>query len=92
MSELYDFGLRPGEARLNITWSGQNGDLPDPVAYDATPAQLRAWAEEAIRGGSIPGIRADRGADLSHFVVDRFPATDAIPYGRVMLRPKTPFG
>jgi len=92
MSELYDFGLRPGEARLNITWNGQNGDLPDAVDYDATQQQLRGWAEEAIRAGSIPGVRADRGADLSNFVVDRFPATPAIPYARVMLRPKTPFG
>lgn len=84
--------LRAYEARLNITWNGQNGDLPDPVSFDATEAEIRGWAGEAIRGGGIPGIRADPNADLSGFVVDRFRATADTPYNRLFLRPKTPFG
>lgn len=79
-------------ARLNVTWAGANGDLPDPVPYDATDNQLKAMATEAIIGGGIPGIPADRRVDLTDFVVDRFAATPAIPHHRVFIRPKTPFG
>lgn len=92
MTDRYDFGLRAHEARLNITWNGQNGDLVDPVPFDATDAELKAMAFEAVRGGSIPGIRADRFIDLDGFVVDRFTATAETPYNRVFVRPKTPFG
>ena len=92
MSEINTFGLRPHEARLNITWQGQNGDLPDPVPYDATAAELKAWAREALRAGYVPGIDADPQAELGDFVVDRFPANDARPWKTVMIRPKTPFG
>lgn len=80
------------EARLNITFAGQNGDLADPVAYDATDADIKRWASEAIANGSVVGINATAGADFTDFVVDRFPATEAITYNRLMLRPKTPFG
>lgn len=79
-------------ARLNVTWGGANGDLPDPVPYDATDTALRAMATEALVTGGIPGIPADRSADLTDFVVDRFPATPEIPQHRIFLRPKTPFG
>lgn len=84
--------LRANEARLNVTWNGQNGDLPDAVSYDATDAELKTWAMEAIRGGGIPGIATDGRCDLSDFVIDRFPASEAVPYNRVFVRPKTPFG
>jgi len=83
--------LRADEARLNITWNGQNGDLADPVPYGASDAQLREWAAEAIATGSVAGIRAER-ANVTGFVVDRFPATDKTPYHRIFLRPETPFG
>jgi hypothetical protein len=84
--------IRATEALLNITWDGQNGDLPSPIPFDATEREIRAWAVEAIRSGSIPGIRADRKVNLDHFVVDRFPANKGAPYRRVFLRPETPFG
>lgn len=78
-------------ARLNITYGGQNGDYPDGVNYDSTDADVKQIATEAIRTGYIPGIPADGNADIQDFVVDRFPATDELP-PRLMLRPKTPFG
>jgi hypothetical protein len=81
-----------GMARLNITWHGANGDLPDPVPYDATDATLKQMAEESVRGGYVPGIQADQDVDLSDFVVDRFPATEQVDSNRIFIRPKTPFG
>ena len=83
--------MQPGEARLNITIAGFNGDLPDPVAYDASDADVKQWATEAVRAG-IPGIPAQANPDFTDFVVDRFPASDVRPFPLVMLRPKTPFG
>ncbi len=80
------------QARLNITWSGQNGDLLDPVPFDLPDATIRALASEAVRGGSVAGIRADANVDFGEFVVDRFGATDTVPFSRILLRPKTPFG
>jgi hypothetical protein len=79
------------EATLNITWQGQNGDLPDPVAFDASDADVKHWATEAVQQG-VPGIGADQGADFGDFVVDRFAASQEIPWNRIFLRPKTPFG
>ncbi len=84
--------IRPHEARLNITWAGQNGDLPDPVPYAASTHALKRWAAEAIRGGSVPGIHAKSAVRLHDFVVDRFPANATIPHNRIFIRPKTPFG
>ncbi len=79
------------QALVNVTWNGQNGDLPDPVHFEATDAQVMAWVEEAVRGGGVAGIAAGA-ADLAGFVVDRFPATADTPYNRIFIRPKTPFG
>ena len=81
-----------GQARLNITWNGQNGDLTEPVPFDASDTEIKAWAAEALRGGDVAGVGADPGANLADFVVDRFPATDEIPFHRLFVRPKTPFG
>ena len=78
-------------ARLNVTFSGSNGDYPDPVDFDANDGDLKQVATEAIRTGYIPGIPADANVDLTDFVVDRFPATDGLP-ARCLIRPKTPFG
>lgn len=80
------------EARLNITFAGQNGDLPDPVSFDATDAEIREWATEAVTTGSVPGLNAAAGADFSDFVIDRYESTEARPYKLLQLRPKTPFG
>lgn len=80
------------EARLNITWNGQNGDLVEPVPFDAGEQELKAWAREAILGGSVPGIRTNGRVDLSDYAVDRFRANGTVPYNRIFLRPVTPFG
>ena len=77
-------------ARLNITWKGQNADLPDMIDKDATDAEIKTMATEAVAGG-LPGIESDAGANFGDFVVDRFEATAELP-ARVMVRPKTPFG
>ena len=80
------------EARVNVTWGGQNGDLPDPVSRDAADGDVKQWVTEAVRGGNIPGIAADHDADFHDFVVDRFGPTDARPHHLLSVRPKTPFG
>jgi len=78
-------------ARLNVTFNGQNGDYPDPVNFDSADGDLKQIATEAIRTGYIPGIDANPTVNLTDFVVDRFQATAEMP-PRLMLRPKTPFG
>lgn len=83
--------LENGYSLLNVTWKGQNGDFTDPVMFDASDADVKRWAAEAIQTGGIPGIDADQSADLTDFVVDRFAAKDGLP-ARLSLRPKTPFG
>ena len=80
------------EARVNVTWAGSNGDLAQPVPYNASDGDIKAWVTEAIRTGSVSGIPADAAADFRDFVVDRFAATVEIPTNRIFLRPKTPFG
>lgn len=84
--------IQPHEARLNITWQGNNGDLPDPVAYDAANGDVFQWAAEAVRAGGVPGIPADPNVNFTDFVVRRFDATADVPYNRLMIHPKTPFG
>lgn len=80
-------------AIVNVTWDGQNGDLPDMVLYDATDAEILRWAEEAVQNGDVPGITAAPVADLKDFVVDRIPAKPPEkPENRLMVRPKAPFG
>lgn len=84
--------VQEGMARLTITYGGQQGDLPDPIGYDSTDADIKQMATESIRTGYVPGIDADQDVDLKDFVVDRFPARDDVPFARVSIRPKTPFG
>jgi len=84
--------LRANEARLNITFDGQNADLPAPVPFGASDAQIKAWAREAIATGALGTPRAYRDVDLASFVVDRFSATEKVPENRIFLRPVTPFG
>ena len=85
-------GVNEGQARVNVTFAGQNGDLPDTVHFDATDGDVKQWVTEAVRGGGIPGIPADQGADFRDFVVDRFGPNETRPYSLIQLRPKTPFG
>jgi hypothetical protein len=79
-------------AKLSITFAGQQGDLPDPVPYDATDAVLKQMATESVRQGYVPGIDAAPNADFTDFVVDRFPSRADVPFNRLSIRPKTPFG
>lgn len=79
------------QGRVNVTWNGQNADLPDPVAWDAADGDVKTWAAEAIRGG-FAGMRADPNVNLGDFVVDKFASNEAVPYNRYIIRPKTPFG
>jgi hypothetical protein len=79
-------------AKLTITYAGQQGDLPDLVSYDATDADLKRMATESVRDGYVPGIDAAAAADFTDFVVDRFPSRADVPFNRLSLRPKTPFG
>lgn len=78
-------------AQLNITYNGQQGNLPDLVPFDMTDADVKRVATEAISNG-IPGITADPNVDLKDFVVDRFPERPDVPVNRLSMRPKTPFG
>ena len=79
-------------ARLNITFAGQQGELPDPVAYDTTDEDLKRMATESVRDGYVPGIDKNDNVDFTDFVVDRFSARADVPFNRLMIRPKTPFG
>ena len=80
------------EARVNVTYGGQNGDLPDPVPFQSTDGDVKAWVTEAISNGDIPGLNAVPNANFADFVVDRFSATEARPYNLIQLRPKTAYG
>lgn len=90
--------MEANEARLNITYKGQNGELPDPVNFTASQEEILRWVGEAVHTGSVPGITEDQGADFADFVVDRFegnatlPDTDPAHYNRIFVRPKVPFG
>jgi len=84
--------IQEHEARVNVTYGGTNGDLPDPVSYDATDGDLKQWVTEAVRTGGIPGVDAAGDADFTDFVVDRFDSTAERPFNAIFLRPKTPFG
>jgi hypothetical protein len=79
-------------ARMNITWNGQNGDLPDPVSWHASDKEILQWAAEAVRSGSVPGITKTHNVQLHSFVVDRFPANKQNREDRIYVRPPTPFG
>ena len=80
------------EARVNVTYGGENGDLPDPVSYDASDTDVLGWVSEALRTGGVPGIPAQDEADLGDFKVDRFDANDVRPFKLLQVRPKVPFG
>jgi len=84
--------LPDGMAKLNITYDGQQGDLPDAVSFDSTDADLMQGATEAVRAGDVPGIDAHPDADFTDFIVDRYPVCAGVPFNRLSLRPKTPFG
>lgn len=84
--------MNANEARVNVTYAGKNGDLPDPVNFDSTEGDIKGWVSEALRTGSVPGIPAAGYVDLHDYVVDRFEATEVRPFNLIQLRPKTAFG
>ena len=84
--------MENNEARVNITYLGENGDLPDPVLFDSPDGDVKGWVTEAIANGGIPGIPAAQNPDFTDFVVDRFSANAERDYNLIQVRPKTPFG
>jgi len=84
--------LPDGMAKLNITYGGQQGDLPDAVSFDSSDEDLKRGATEAVRAGDVPGIDAHQNAEFTDFVIDRYEACAGVPFNRLSLRPKTPFG
>lgn len=84
--------IGPEQARVNVTWGRQNGNLPAPVSVYSTDEDIRQMVTEALRGGGIPGLEADPGADLTDYVVQKFDPTAVRPYNYITIRPKTPFG
>lgn len=84
--------VRDDEAIVNVTHAGQNFNLPDPVTRDATDQQVRGWATEAIRNGTVAGLAADVAANFDDYVIERMPPNDQRPHALIMLRPKVPFG
>ena len=84
--------MNEDEARVNVTYQGQNGELRDPVYFQSSDADVKGWVTEAIRNGGVPGVRADAAADFHDYVVDRFGPTEARPHNAIFVRPKTAFG
>ena len=85
--------IADNQAMVNITYQGEQGDLPDPVDYNAADGDIRQWVTEAVRAGDVPGItRAHANANFADFVVDRFAANEEVPYNRIAIRPKTAYG
>lgn len=93
MADQFDIvpALANYEARVNVTFAGLNGDLPDAMAFDLPDADIKAMLTEALRTGSVPGIPAQANVDLTNYVIDRFPANAEYP-NRLIARPKTAFG
>ena len=84
--------INENEARVNVTYAGQNGELAQPVFFESNDADIKAWITEALQAGSIPGLPVQRNVDLRDFVVDRYKPTEARPYNLIQVRPKTVFG
>jgi hypothetical protein len=85
--------IPPHQARVNITYKRQHGELPDPVTFDSTDGDVRGWVAEAIRTGGVPGINADPDVRLTDYVIDRFPPVPGVrDYNLLDVRPKVEFG
>lgn len=89
---MVDVVIAPDQARVLITWDGKSGDLPDPILFDSTDADIKGWVSEAIRTNSIPAITFQGNVDLTDFVVDRFRSSETNPTNTITVRPKVPFG
>ena len=60
-------------------------DTPTEIHFDFCQGG-EMWSEDNC-GFNLWGF-----VDLNDFVVDRFRANGQVPYNRIFLRPKTPFG
>ncbi len=93
MVDIVDRVIHPHQARVNITYKRQHGELPDPVTFDATDGDIRGWVAEAIRTGGVPGIAADPTVFLGDHIIDRFtPVTGVREHNLIDVRPKVEFG
>lgn len=84
--------IAANEARVNVTWNRQNGDLPDPVPLDSADGDILGFVTEAVRGGDVPGVNADPNANFQNYMIERIDPSDAYPFNRILVRPKTAFG
>jgi hypothetical protein len=84
--------LAANEAKVNITFGGQNGDLRDPVPVDSTDAEVKAWVTEAVRGGDVAGFGDTTDASFDDYIVERYTPTADRDFNLIQVRPKTPFG
>jgi hypothetical protein len=67
------------------------------VHFQAADADIKGWAAEAIRTGSIPGVAADPNVNLRDYMVDRFdapanPVAGQRDHNLLQVRPKTAYG
>lgn len=84
--------IAQNEAIVNITFAGSNGDLKDPVLFDATDEEIKTWATEAVRNGGVSNVPANPNANFEGYVIEKYSATEEVDYNRIFLRPKTTFG
>jgi hypothetical protein len=84
--------IQEHQAKVEVTWKGQHGDLPDPVSRDATEGDVKAWVSEAIRTGGVDGINADPAVNLQNFVIERFGPAGTRLHHLITVRPKAEFG
>lgn len=81
-------------AKFNVTYAGKNGDftceMDDPSVVDGAIMHL---VKEALSSGEVIGIEPQQAADLSGFVLDRFPPKEGERDSYLfMVRPGTTFG
>lgn len=85
--------IEPHQARVQVTYNRQHGELPDAVTYDSPDGDIRGWVTEAIRTGGVPGVAADPTANLRDHVIEKFPPVPGVrPHHLIEVRPKTEFG
>ncbi len=89
---MVDELIGENQARVNVTYAGENGDLPDTVSRDATDGDVLQIVVEAVRTGGVRGIKANANVDFEGYVIERFKPDADYPYNRMMIRPKTPYG
>lgn len=81
------------EARVNITYGGQNADLPQTVDANASTDTIKRFVIEALLSGSVAGLTPVAGEDFSGYTVDPLmPAIEGRNYDLFVFRPKTRFG